>query len=351
MRLRLLSLTVTEDCNFRCRYCAKPRRAARMSETTARDALGLFLPFLAPGGFIAFYGGEPLLEFGIVRETVASARAMARRAGRHLRFSLTTNGSLIDDEVLAFLDGERFSVTLSYDGAAQDAQRRKGSGERLRSVIDRLKASPRLRFEVNSVFRPRSVGSLSETVLGLVARGVPRVHFALSAAEPWSARDLARLRRQANRLRSVALGRYGPLNRGPVVNFRDEAPRRLRACNAGLDRLAVDTRGRVWGCALFADLFREGAGAAARRYLFGSVRGGVRPGSPRFRTVLARYAGFSMDGAETSRGPCHRCPRVSRCWICPVAALRSGGGWTSIPDALCRIQSACLSDVRGLTGR
>jgi len=344
MRLRLLSLTVTDDCNFRCRYCYKPRRPARMSEATALRAIDRFLPGLARDGFVAFYGGEPLLEMGLIRETVAAAREAGRRTGVRPRFAVTTNGSLVDDDALAFLDREGFAVTLSYDGAGQESQRRPGSGRRLLSVIDGMKSAPRLRLEINSVFTPRSVGSLSGTVLSLIARGVPRVHFGLSAADPWSPRAVDRLRRQVKRLRSAVRERYGRLDRGPVVNFRDEAPRRIRACNAGQDRLAVDARGRIWGCALFADLFRDGGnGAAGRRLLFGSVRGMARRDGASFRRVAARYARFSMDRAETARGPCFSCPLVDRCWVCPVKAVRAGGSWAAIPDSVCRTQKACLS--------
>jgi len=344
MRLQLLSLIVTDDCNFCCRYCYKTRRPTRMSEATARRAVDRLLPRLVRGGFISFYGGEPLLEIGLIRETVAAARSKGLRTGVRPRFSITTNGSLIDEDILAFLDRERFAVTLSYDGSGQNLQRRPGSGAHLLSVIDRMRALPRLRFEVNSVFTPRSVGSLSGTVLSMIARGVPRVHFALSAAERWSPRDIGRLGRQVKRLRAGVLERCGRLDRSPVINFRDEALRRIRACNAGQDRLAVDTRGRIWGCVLFADLFRDGGDrAAARRLSFGSIRAAVRPGDGSFRRVAARYARFSMDRAETPREPCYQCPGLGRCWVCPVRAVLAGGAWTAIPDFVCRMQRACLS--------
>ncbi|MBN2205896.1 MAG: radical SAM protein [Candidatus Aminicenantes bacterium] len=347
MRLRLLSLTVTDDCNFACRYCYQLRRARRMTEAVARTAVDLFLPLLAPGGFISFYGGEPLLEVGLIRETVAAARRAGRRAGIRPRFALTTNGSLIDEETFGFLERERFAVTLSFDGAGQDVQRKAGSRTRLLSLIDRMAASPRLRFEVNSVYTPRSVGSLAEDVLGLVARGVPLVHFALAAAQDWTPRDLGRLRRQADRLRADVIGRYGRLDRGPVDNFRDEAALRIRACNAGRDRLAVDTRGRIWGCALFADLDRAGGGGAVRRgFSFGTVRRPALPGGAAFRRAAGRYEMFAMDRAATARGPCYQCPDVVRCWVCPVQAEMAGGSWTAIPEVLCRLRKACWAGLR-----
>lgn len=347
MRLRLLSLTVTDDCNFRCRYCYKTRRPSRMPEAVAREAVARLLPRLAPGGFLAFYGGEPLLEIGLVREIVSAARLTGRRAGIRPRFAVTTNGSLVDEDVFEFLEHERFAVTLSFDGAGQDLQRKTGSRTGLLALIERMAASSRLDFEVNSVYTPRTVGSLADDVQGLAARGVSRIHFALAAGEDWKPRDLGRLRRQVGRLRADVLRRRGRLDRGPILNFRDEADRRIRGCNAGRDRLAVDTRGRIWGCALFADLDRATGGRAARRgFSFGTVRRQALPGGAAFRRTAARYAAFTMDRAATARGPCYQCRDVVRCWVCPAQAEWTGGSWTAIPEIICSLRKACWAGAR-----
>jgi len=301
------------------------------------------LPRLTRDFYLAFYGGEPLLELDLIRETVAFVRMACRKTGKRPHFSITTNGSLVCEDVLDFFDRERFSLTLSYDGVRQDSQRRGGSGEKLQALIERLTARPRIRFEVNSVFTPSSVESLSGTLLDLIERGVPRVGYSLSVLTPWARKDIDRLRREVKRLRSRVLGRCGRADRGPVVNFRDETPVRIRYCGAGQDRMAVDTGGRVWGCALFADYIRDRADAAAlRRFSFGPLdRLAVRSEAFLDRTA-ARYARFSMDRAETSRGPCFLCPRIGHCWVCPVKAALAGGLLTAIPDFLCDMQKAVL---------
>jgi sulfatase maturation enzyme AslB (radical SAM superfamily) len=301
------------------------------------------LPRLTRDFFFAFYGGEPLLELDLIRETVAFVRKACRKTGQRPRFSITTNGSLVDNEVLGFFGRERFWLTLSYDGDRQDNQRRGGSGEKLQALIERLTAGPRIRFEINSVFTPSSVGSLSGTLLGLIDRGVPRVGYSLSVLKPWARRDIDRLGREVKRLRSRVIERYGRVDRGPVVNFRDETPLRIRYCGAGQDRMAVDTAGRVWGCVLFADYIRDRADAAAlRRFSFGPLDRLAGRSEAFFNRTAARYARFSMDWAETSRGLCFLCPRIGHCWVCPVKAAFAGGSLTAIPDFLCDMQKAIL---------
>ncbi|HRT96266.1 MAG TPA: radical SAM protein [Planctomycetota bacterium] len=112
-----LILWLTRDCNLRCRYCfargldAEPRR---MTSDTARRALELLLPPGRPAT-IAFFGGEPLLEWSLLTEIVEFARHVYRGPGRP-GFELTTNGTLLDAEKVAFLDREGFELTVSIDG-------------------------------------------------------------------------------------------------------------------------------------------------------------------------------------------------------------------------------------------
>jgi sulfatase maturation enzyme AslB (radical SAM superfamily) len=299
------------------------------------------LPRLNRDFVLAFYGGEPLLEFDLIRETVARVRAACRGRGRRPRFSITTNGSLVDEAVLGFFEAERFAVTLSYDGTRQNIQRRAGSREGILALIDRIASRPRIRLETNSVFTPSGVGSLAETLIELLERGVPRVRYSLSVLEPWAAADIGRLRRELKRLRSRVLDRYGTIDRSPVMNFREAAPRRLRYCSAGKDRMAVDPEGRVWGCVLFADYIRDrGDTAALRRYSFGSVRLPSRWTEAAARGTASHYARFSMDRSETPRGPCFLCPRIGHCWVCPIKAALAGGSLAVIPGFLCDMQKA-----------
>lgn len=130
-------LTVTEACNFRCRYCvfsgayrhARQHSTHRMPAETALAALAWYLGFAREEYLIGFYGGEPLLEFGLIRRIVREAKQRLR-PGARLAFSVTTNGWLLDDERTGFLAENGFDLFVSLDGpaAVHDRYRRTAGG-------------------------------------------------------------------------------------------------------------------------------------------------------------------------------------------------------------------------------
>ncbi len=128
-----LSLNVSSDCNLGCSYCYADRgsfggrQLAKMSNEVAFagiDALLSQADIRAPIT-VGFLGGEPLINQKLVRAVVDYATAAAERVGADLRFSITTNGTLVDDEAIELFRNHRFAVTVSVDGDAftHDKQR------------------------------------------------------------------------------------------------------------------------------------------------------------------------------------------------------------------------------------
>ncbi len=116
LTLRMLVLLPTDSCNLNCRYCfaRPPDRGTSMSREVARRALALFPPRRDIN--VSFFGGEPLLEFGIIREAVEEAESLAGTRNVRARFHVTTNGTLVTDEIARFLGEHRFSAIVSLDG-------------------------------------------------------------------------------------------------------------------------------------------------------------------------------------------------------------------------------------------
>ena len=121
--VKALCLHVAHTCNLNCAYCFAGQgkyhgEQAVMPFEVGRQALDFLLAH-SEGRTnleVDFFGGEPLLNFDVVRQLVAYARSREKECGKRFRFTLTTNGLLIDDDVIDFANREMSNVVLSLDG-------------------------------------------------------------------------------------------------------------------------------------------------------------------------------------------------------------------------------------------
>ena len=121
--VKALCLHVAQTCNRKCSYCFASQGKyhgdrAVMSIEVGKKALD-FLIENSPGRTnleVDFFGGEPLMNFDMIKELVAYARKREKESGKNFRFTLTTNGVLVDDDVIDFANKEMSNVVLSLDG-------------------------------------------------------------------------------------------------------------------------------------------------------------------------------------------------------------------------------------------
>ena len=121
--IKALCLHVAHSCNLNCQYCFASQgkyhgERALMSFEVAKQAMDFLV---ANSGDhvnleVDFFGGEPLMNFDVVKQTVAYARSIEKEAGKNFRFTLTTNGVDVDEEVMDFANRECHNVVMSIDG-------------------------------------------------------------------------------------------------------------------------------------------------------------------------------------------------------------------------------------------
>ncbi|RQD77753.1 MAG: thioether cross-link-forming SCIFF peptide maturase [Candidatus Syntrophonatronum acetioxidans] len=132
--VKALCFNISHDCNMSCRYCfASEGSFGGRRSLMPREVAFRGIDFLIENSpsrkncEVDFFGGEPLLNFPLIKETVDYARRRGKEAGKEFKFTVTTNGLLLREEVMEYLDGEDFSVVLSLDG-------RKEVNDRLRPL-------------------------------------------------------------------------------------------------------------------------------------------------------------------------------------------------------------------------
>lgn len=271
-----LVLTLTTGCNLGCTYCYRedlttPRDAAVMEETTARSAIDLLLKESTGRERVnlVFFGGEPLTRFPTIRALVAYAEERAGKAGKQVGFSLTTNASLLTDEMIAFFQDHQFGISVSMDGdqAIHDRYRisigGKGTYKQVAKNVKRLLA----------VVTARPVG-VRVTLGGGntdVARIYRHLHGEIGFAEvgfaPATAGDDSPLGLDGAEMRTVldamkALGReytlaakrgfsHGFSNMNQMMRDLYTGTRKTVPCGAGVGLLAVSTEGKLDLCHRF----------------------------------------------------------------------------------------------------
>ena len=214
------------------------------------------MPKLTKNYHFNFYGGEPLLSFNLIKKAVSFLNEKNKAFKKRASYSITTNGSLITEEIIQFFNKHKFSVELSFDGLAQEILRNKGSYKKTVSIIEELLNCPDIALEVNSVFTPTTVDYLSESIKFIMDLGVLNIHFSLSMIKPWDKVSLLKLENEMMKLVKILLNNYKREGNIPVVNFREEPGKGIFYCAAGKDRLAITPDEEIWGCFLFPDYFK-----------------------------------------------------------------------------------------------
>ena len=273
--VKALCLHICHDCNLRCRDCFADEGAYHnvremMSLETAKAAIDFLIR--ESGGRkvleVDFFGGEPLMNLGVIKETVAYAKAEAAKRGKRFLFTTTTNGLLLDDDAIAFLNAEMENVVLSLDGRKEvhDAVRKTVSGKgSFDAVIEKIKKFVKIRgdkhYYVRGTFTAKNL-DFSKDVLFLADEGFDSISLepVVTDIPDLQIREehLPRIEREYETLcdeyiRREAEGKgflffhfHVDLEGGPCL------AKRVSACGAGNEYFSVVPNGDIYPCHQFA---------------------------------------------------------------------------------------------------
>jgi len=275
--MRALSLAVVERCNLGCTYCyaqggsfGGPGRA--MSPAVAETAVRRLVDDAAPGERVnlAFLGGEPLLNRGLVRGTTGLAARLAAERGVLIGFSITTNGTRLRDDDAEFFERYGFAVTISLDGvgAVHDRLRpTKGGGGSYARVIANagplLARQRRMQVSARVTVTPRNLdlreGLDTFAALGFHSVGFSPMLHAPSGRDALDGTDFAPLLaamidcgRELER-RALAGERYPFENLMTALREIHRGTHRPYPCGAGASYFGVSAGGELYACHRFVD--------------------------------------------------------------------------------------------------
>ena len=282
--VKALCLHVAHTCNLDCAYCFASQgkyhgERAVMSFDVGKRALDFLVENSGSRRNLEvdFFGGEPLMNFGVVKELVAYARSIEKEAGKNFRFTLTTNGVLIDDDVIDFANREMSNVVLSLDGRKEVHDRWRvdyngnGSWEKIVPKFQKLvKARGGKNYYMRGTFthlNPDFVADIEEMLrLGFDQLSMEPVVCAPGDENALTEEDLPVVLDQYEKLASLMLEREKEgrpftfyhymidLKGGPCIY------KRISGCGSGTEYMAVTPWGDLYPCHQFVgeEKFRLG---------------------------------------------------------------------------------------------
>lgn len=273
--VKAMCLHIAHDCNLACRYCFAEEgeyhgRRELMSFEVGKKALDFLI---ANSGSrrnleVDFFGGEPLMNWQVVKELVAYGREQESIHNKHFRFTLTTNGVLLNDEVQDFVNREMDNVVLSLDGRKKVNDRmrpfRNGTGSyelivpRFQKLADSRKQD---KYYIRGTFTRENL-DFSEDILHFADLGFEQISMEpVVGAETDSyaiqESDLPIIMEEYDKLAKIMIARKNEgkgfqffhfmidLDGGPCVS------KRLSGCGSGTEYLAVTPWGDLYPCHQF----------------------------------------------------------------------------------------------------
>jgi len=336
---------VTDDCNYNCSYCPQVKKNKHLDFGDIDKAIDFFCPYLAEKSHISFYGGEPLLAFDRIKFTVEKATDITKKQPIAFEYSLSTNGSLLNDEIVQFLDEYKFFVVLSFDGFAQEKSRKEASYEDTILLIKNLLRQKNIKLMINSVFEPDTVGLLSKSMQMIADMSVPEIRFNLAAGGEWKKSSIHTFREEMKSLRSFTKIFYKKEGIIPIDNFRREKRSGIFCCTGGEDRIALTPEGSLWGCHLFWDYFKgKDHTAEYQKYCFGDIDSFIKEYSTIYPNIIRNYSALNQLNFRSPKLDCYFCPNLEDCGVCPVSAAFSSQKMGEIPLWTCETKKIILRE-------
>ena len=272
VNLKAMCLHIAHGCNLKCRYCfageGEYHEKGLMSFEVGKKAIDYLI---ASSGRrknleIDFFGGEPLLNFGVVKDIVKYARSIEKENNKNFRFTLTTNALLLNDEITDFLNKEMSNVVLSLDGRKEVndhmRMRKDGSGS-FDTIVPNIQRFVEKRgdkdYYIRGTFTRQNLDFTKdiEKFLELGFKNLSMEPVVTSADYGIKEEDLPGIMDEYEKLAALYIDRKKSGNGFTFFHFMidlDGGPcaiKRLKGCGSGTEYVAVTPYGEIYPCHQF----------------------------------------------------------------------------------------------------
>ena len=341
--IKSMCLNVSHLCNLRCEYCFADGgtyngAAENMSLDVALKAIDMIVSKSANRHNLEvdFFGGEPLLNFDVVKKTVEYARSIEKAHNKNFRFTITTNAMLLNDEIIDFFNKEMYNVVVSIDGrrSVHDCVRKTASGKgsfdtAIKNAL-RFKQLRKGQYYIRGTYTALNK-DFSQDVLFLNDLGfdqlsiepvvLPENHRLAIKKE-----DSEQLKAEYDKLAEAYVERRKGEKWFNFFHFMLDIyngpceSKRLVGCGAGNDYVAVAPNGNIYPCHQFD---------GEKDYVIGNVLDGT------FNTEIPK---FFAENNLLKKDKCRNCWAKYYCsGGCAANAIKYGGGINKPYELSCEL--------------
>lgn len=276
--IKSMCLNISHDCNLRCEYCFAAQGdfghgRKLMPFEVGKAAIDFLIKHSANRHNLEldFFGGEPLMNLDVVKKVVEYARSIEKEHNKNFRFTMTTNGILLDDDSIDFINREMSNVVLSLDGRKEVNDRlrptvnKKGSYDIIVPKYQKLVAERGDKeYYVRGTFTKYNL-DFTDDVLHLNELGFDQISVEPVVTDPelpyaLTESDLPAIAEEYEKLSKILIERK---KNGTSFNFfhfmidLDQGPcaiKRLRGCSCGNEYVAVTPEGDIYPCHQFVGM-------------------------------------------------------------------------------------------------
>lgn len=341
--VKSMCLNVSHLCNLRCEYCFADGgtyngAAENMSLDVALKAIDMIVSKSANRHNLEvdFFGGEPLLNFDVVKKTVEYARSIEKAHNKNFRFTITTNAMLLNDEIIDFFNKEMYNVVVSIDGrrSVHDCVRKTASGKgsfdtAIKNAL-RFKQLRKGQYYIRGTYTALNKDFSKDVLflndLGFDQLSIEPVVLPENNRLAIKKEDIEQLKAEYDKLAEAYVERRKGEKWFNFFHFMLDIyngpceSKRLVGCGAGNDYVAVAPNGNIYPCHQFD---------GEKDYVIGNVLDGS------FNTEIPK---FFAENNLLKKDKCRNCWAKYYCsGGCAANAIKYGGGINKPYELSCEL--------------
>lgn len=266
-----IDVLLSADCNLACKYCFVKKGHYRGKSALMQFDVGeKTVDFLIQKSgikndlFICFFGGEPLMNFRVLENMVIYALEEGKKNNKHFHFSITTNGTLLSDEVVEFINKHQISVLISIDGDIYSHNLNRpfpGGGDSYNKIVENLKKLNQnsINYSARATVTTFTKNKIAENYEHLISLGFNRIHFENALAPKGKVfitnkKDIEEIKKQYSLIakkinKVIKSGQPYNIETFPLPLERiDTKKPNFYSCTAGKGYVSVDVNGDIYLC-------------------------------------------------------------------------------------------------------